>query len=130
MEVILVISQEEIPEDFDFLSPQPVFIVVFGEQEEWLDQVYEDPGRLLDEVAEIIIADSIGTDETVEGRGASWLRAPAEGAFDLFEEPVVGWLAITIRDYEFAFALAVAPEGEWEALEGVYDAMLERIEFD
>jgi hypothetical protein len=130
---ILLISSEEIPEDsgdlYD-LAPQPMFIAVYGEQDEWLSRVHEDPGDLLDEIADEIFAESIGREETVEGRGVSWLRATAEGTFDLFDEPVFGWLAVTIRGDEFAFVLAVAPEGELAELEDVYDAMLERIEFD
>ncbi len=128
-ESVLVVSPEEIGELYD-LQPQPLFIVVFGLQDEWVSEVYEDAGGLLDEIADEITAESLGIRETVEGTGANWKRASAEGTFDLFDMSVVGWLAVTIRLEEFAFVLAAAPESEWQEYENIFDAMLERIEFD
>jgi hypothetical protein len=128
-ESVLVISPEEIGELYD-LQPQPLFIVVFGFQDEWVSEVHDDAGGLLDEIAEEIMAESLGNKETVEGTGTSWKRASAEGTFDLFDSSVVGWLAVTIRGDEFAFVLAAAQNNEWEEYERFFDAMLERIEFD
>jgi hypothetical protein len=126
---ILLISPEEIG-DLSDIQPQPVFIAFYGFQEDWVSAEVEEPSEILDEIADEIMAESIGSKEAFEGRGASWLRATAEGTFDLFEEPVTGWLAVTIRGNEFAFVLAVAPETEWEEYEDIFDAMLERIEFN
>ncbi len=128
-EDILVISPEEIGDFFD-MQARPVFIAIFGFQDEWVSEIYEEAGDLLDEIADELMAESLGSKETVEGDGATWLSASAEGTFDLFERSVVGWLAVTVRGDEFAFILAAAPENEWEEYENTFDAMLERIEFD
>jgi hypothetical protein len=126
---ILVISPEEIGDLFD-IQPQPLVIAIYGYQEDWVSAVVEDSSELLDEIADEIMAESIGSKETVEGRGSSWQRASGEGTFDLFESSVVGWLAVTVRGDEFALVMAAAPETEWEEYEDIFDAMLERIEFN
>jgi len=127
--LFLVISPEEIIDVFE-MQPQPVLIVVYGDQEWSLGQVHEDERGLLDELTDDLSVESIGSEETIEGRGASWMRTATEGTFDLFESSVVGWLAVVIRGDEFAFVLAAAPESEWEEYEDIFDAMLERIEFN
>jgi hypothetical protein len=124
---ILVLSPESIG-DFYEMEPQPMFIVVSGSQDDWVSEVYEDADRLLDEIADEIMADALGNRQTVEGDGISWRRASAEGTFDLFDQSVEGWLAVTIRGEEFSFVLAVAPGDAWDEYERIFDAMLERIE--
>ena len=128
---LLAISPDEIVDIFDsFIQPQPAFVVLSGYQEDWVSEAFIDAADLLDEIADEIFAESLGVKETVDGRGVSWQRASATGTFDLFERSVVGWLATMIRGDEFAFVLAVAPESDWEEYEDIFDAMLERIEFN
>jgi hypothetical protein len=127
---ILVFSPEPI-EDFFDMEPQPAFIAVSGYLDDWVGEGIRDADELLDEIADDIDAASVGRRDTVEGDDTTWLRASAEGEFDLFYRSVIGWIAVTLRgNSQFAFVLAVAPESAWDEYENTFEAMLEQIEFD
>jgi hypothetical protein len=127
---ILGISPEPIGDFFE-LESQPVFIAVYAYLDDWLSEDIRDADELLDEIADDIDAESVGRRDTVEGDDATWLRAAAEGDFDLFDRSVTGWIAVTmLENSRFAFVLAVAPENTWDEYENTFDAMLERIEFE
>jgi hypothetical protein len=99
--------------------------------EDFVGEGIRDLDDLLDEIADEIDADSVGIRETVEADEATWLVAPADGDFDIFDRSVTGWIAVTLRgSREFAFVLAVAPETEWDEYENTFEAMLDKIEFE
>jgi hypothetical protein len=127
---ILVFSPEPIGDFFD-MEPQPAFIVVSGYLDEWVGEAIRDADDLLDEIADEIDAGSVGRTDTVEGDRVTWLRASAEGEFDIFYRSVTGWIAVTLRgNDQFAFVLAVAPDNAWDEYESTFEAMLEKIEFE
>jgi hypothetical protein len=127
---IIVFSPEPIGDFFD-MRPQAVFIVLSGYLEDFVGEGIRDLDDLLDEIADEIDADSVGIRETVEADEATWLVAPADGDFDIFDRSVTGWIAVTLRgSREFAFVLAVAPETEWDEYENTFEAMLDKIEFE
>ncbi len=127
---ILVFSPEPIGDFFD-MEPQPAFIAMSGYLDDWVDEAIRDEDELLDEIADGIDAASVGRRDTVDGDDTTWLRATAEGAFDIFDRSVTGWIAVTQQSASrFAFVLAVAPEDAWDEYESIFEAMLEKIEFN
>ncbi|HEY70187.1 MAG TPA: hypothetical protein G4O08_06345 [Anaerolineae bacterium] len=127
---ILVFSPEPIGDFFD-MEPQPAFIAVSGYLDDWVSEGIRDADDLLDEIADEIRAGSVGRTDTVEGDDITWLRATAEGDFDIFDRSVTGWIAVTLQgNAKFAFVLAVAPDHAWDEYENIFEAMLEKVELN
>jgi hypothetical protein len=127
---ILVFSPEPIGDFFE-MEPQPTFIAVSGYLDDWVGSEVGSADELLDEITDEIRAGSVGRTDTVEGDNVTWLRTTAEGDFDIFDRSMIGWIAVTLRGNDkFAFVLAVAPDNAWDEYENIFEAMLDKIEFD